>query len=174
MGKPKDKQKSETIVSRLTAEVIDSTEVAISAIADIDNEINNLKAQKKAIKKEYQLDTKEMRTQKRFFYKLYKNDYEKIFKDMSPQTMKVLMFFVYNMSHKDNSVVINGVYPSQAVLVDKSGVGDTMYRKAVKKLIEMNIIRSERKGKFNKIYINPLLCEDSMTEKEIWYKFELE
>ena len=74
------------------------------------------------------------------------------------------MFFVYNMSHKDNSVVINGVYPSQAVLVEKSGVGDTMYRRAVKTLTEMNIIRSERKGKFNKIYINPMLCEDSMTE----------
>ena len=174
MSKPKDKQKSEPIVSRLTAEIIDSKEVAISAINDIDNEINNLKAQKKAIKKEYKLDTKEMRTQRRFFYKLYKNDYEKIFKDMPPQTLKVLMFFIYNMNHRDNSVVINGVYPSQAVLVEKSGVGDTMYRRAVKTLTEMNIIRSERKGKFNKIYINPLLCEDSMTERELWYKFELE
>lgn len=174
MSKPKDKQKSEPIVSGLTGEVIDSAEIAVKAIADIDNEINNLKAQKKEIKKEYQLDTKEMRTQRRFFYKLYKNDYEKIFKDMPPQTLKVLMFFVYNMSHKDNSVVINGVYPSQAVLVEKSGVGDTMYRRAVKTLTDMNIIRSERKGKFNKIYINPMLCEDSMTEKEVWYKFELE
>lgn len=174
MSKPKNKQKSEIIVSGLTGEVIDSTEVAVQAIADIDNEINNLKAQKKAIKKEYQLDTKEMRTQRRFFYKLYKNDYEKIFKDMSPQTIKVLMFFVYNMSHKDNSVVINGVYPSQAVMIEKSGVTMSMYKKAVKTLGDMNIIRSERKGKFNKIYINPMLCEDSMTEREIWYKFELE
>ncbi len=93
---------------------------------------------------------------------------------MSPQTIKVLMFFVYNMSHKDNSVVINGVYPSQAVMIEKSGVTMSMYKKAVKTLADMNIIRSERKGKFNKIYINPLLCEDSMTEREIWYKFELE
>lgn len=88
--------------------------------------------------------------------------------------MKVCYRSLYNMSHKDNSVVINGVYPSQAVMIEKPGVTMSMYKKAVKTLSEMNIIRSERKGKFNKIYINPLLCEDSMTEREIWYKFELE
>lgn len=171
MGKPNENQNSMILTSELTGEIIDSTEVAVKAIEDIDNEIKNLKAQKKVIKKEYKLDTKEMRTQKRFFYKLYKNDYDKIFKDMSPQTMKVLLFFIYNMSHKDNSVVINGVYPSQAIMIEKSGVANSMYKRAVKTLIDMNVIRSERKGKFNKIYINPLLCEDSMTEKEIWYKF---
>ena len=52
MSKPKNKQKSELIVSGLTGEVIDSAEIAVKAIADIDNEINNLKAQKKEIKKE--------------------------------------------------------------------------------------------------------------------------
>lgn len=174
MPKQAENKQRKVMVSDFTGEVIDSEEVAKNAIGDIDNQIKNLKAQKSAIKKEFKLDTKEMRTQKRFFYKLYKNDYEKIFKDMSPQTIKVLFFLVYNMSHKDNSVVIDGVYPSQAVLIEKSGVTNSMYKKAIKTLTEMNVVYSERKGKFNKIYINPLLCEDSMTEKEIWYKFELE
>lgn len=162
------------MVSEVTGELIDSQEVAKSAISDIDEQIKSLKAHKKAIKKQFKLDGKEVRFQKRFFYKLYKNDYGQIFKDMHPTTIKLLLFFIYNMNHKDNSVVIDKVYPSQEVLIKKSGITKSMYKKALKELSDMNVVKSVRKGRFNKIYIHPALCEDSMTENEIWELFEVD
>jgi DNA-binding MarR family transcriptional regulator len=112
-----------------------------------------------------------IKVQRRFFYKLYKNSYEEIFKDMHPITLKVFMFFVYNMHHMDNSVSVSGVYPSQDVLVEKCGVTKSMYKKAVRELLQMNLISSQRKSKFNKITVHPFMCEDSKTSEDVWDLF---
>lgn len=164
----KEKQK---MISELTAEIIDNEHTARNAIADIDAEIRKLKDNKKDIKEAYRLDIKELVYQKRFFYKLYKLEYSEVFKSLSPTTCKLLMFFMFNMNYKDNSIMLGDIFPNQSEISKYSGIGITKVKEGIKTLSDMNIIITEQHRQSYRIYLNPLFIEDSMTQKEVYYKF---
>jgi DNA-binding MarR family transcriptional regulator len=119
------------------------------------------------------LDDEELIFQKdRFFFKFYKKFYNEYIYDLSPHTVKVLLFLIDNLHHKDNSVVINGKFPSQDEMVEKSGVAIKSFKKAISELVDKNIIVSERHRHIRKIYLNPRIIEDDKTEKLVHRKFK--
>lgn len=166
---PKEKQKSN--ISKATGEIIEDAKTAKENIEYINETIKELQGNRRDIKRAFGLDSNELVNQKRFFYKLYKTDWELI-NSFSMSTYKILMFMIMNIHYKDNSVTINDkniTYSEMALICD---VSLSTFKRAIKELQGVNMVKIERKGLYNVIYFNPLYIEDSKTEKSIYTKFE--
>lgn len=167
----RDNTKVKESINIVTGEIIESRRDAEENLKSLDRSIQDLKANKKAIKKEFDLESKELISQKRFFYKLYKTDFDTL-KHLSTPTFKVLKFFEMNMDYRDNSISINGKHPAYSDLSALCNIGLTAFKTAISELKKCNIVAVVRKGKFNIIYMNPEYIEDSKTERTIYNLFK--
>lgn len=176
MTKPKQSINKQSI-NLVTGEIIENEIQAKESIKQLQKEKKENKQfldnNVKCIKDTFNLNDEELIFQKdRFFFKLYKKFYNEYIYDLSPHTVKVFMFLVDNLNHKDNSIVINGKFPSQDEMVEKSGIPIKSFKKAISELVSKNIIVSERHRHIRKIYINPQIIEDDKTERVVHNKFK--
>ena len=164
--------KKDKPVSILTGERIENRESCDENVALLDAEIKKLQKNKRDIKESQGLNTKKLIKQKRFFYKLYKTNWEVLSK-LSNSTFKVLKFFEMHTDYMSNTVIVNNIHMTYKDMSKYCGVGERQFNNAVKELRKMNIILTERKGKYNIVTFNPLYIEDSLTEKEVYNKFDI-
>ena len=100
--------------------------------------------------------------------------YSGLFKHMkhiSPPACKLFLFILDHADYRDNSLILNGKYPTQDEMANEISVSLSTVKRSIKELVEHNIIVTEKHRHVPRIYLNPKLCESGMTTKDIHEKF---
>lgn len=168
------------IVSKINGTIIESKTDAHVEIKELENQSRELTKERKRIKEEFGLDKPEFKTTNGFFWKIQKDfQYKKdckinwwtVISDLTPVYKSLLMFFIFHTDHRDNSIVVNGKSPLNKEIAELANVSDRAVTDGIRKLKKLNILTTQHKGRYRKIYMNPYFINDSKTEETIYDMF---
>jgi hypothetical protein len=164
-------------VCPITGQLIETTEQALELIRDLQADKVNSSAKTKReiskIRKTFGIEVVELKmpTKGKYWIKMYRGVYN-LLGDLNPSTSKLFLFLLDNTHYKDNSVMIDGHYPSQDEIIRLSQISESSVKRGIKDLTDCGLIVSEKQRHIRKIYINPNIAEHGITEVKIHDKFK--
>jgi hypothetical protein len=174
---PKEKQKSKREkrewLDETTGELLQTKEQAQNLIDEINLQNQKNNAIKKALREDFELSDEKVLVYQRgkYYVKLYKISFETLL--LLSTNAKALFTTMVCLSDKDdNSVCYENKHITNTELIEISKMSRNVLRLAVEELEYYGIIVVEGGNRNRKIYLNPLLVEDTATDSNIHKKFK--